>query len=93
MDQRFGENDFRASEVAEFEVAGRVFCDLLPEAGLELEEVVVDPWSDYFESVVHVCEIEEGFAVEVCFGDVERVECGRVVVEDAEEVVVVAEQV
>ena len=52
---------------------------------------MIDPRADDFEGVVHVGEGEEGFALDVGFGDVEGVEGGGVVVEDAEEVVVVAD--
>ena len=93
VDEGFGEDDFGAGEVAEFEVGWWVFCDLFPEAGLELEEVVVDAGADDGEGIVHVREVEEGFALDVGFGDVEGVEGGRVVVEGAEEVVVVTDGV
>lgn len=48
VDEGFGKDHFGAGEVAEFEVAGGVFGDLFPETALELEEVVVDSWADYF---------------------------------------------
>ena len=44
------------------------------------------------EGVVHVCEREKGFTLEVGFGDGEAVEERGVVVEDSEEVVVVVEE-
>ena len=90
VDERFGEDDLGAGEVAELEVAGRVLGDLFPEPALELQQVVVDAGADDFEGVVDVGEVEEGFALRVGFGDVDAVEGGRVVVEDPEEVVVVA---
>ena len=93
VDEGFGEDDFGAGHVAEAEVGGRVLGDLLEETGLELEEVVVDSRADYDEGVVHVCECEEGFALDVCIGDINGVERGWVVVEYAEEVVVVAEEI
>ena len=55
VDEGFGEDDFGAGHVAEAEVGGGVLGDLLEEAGLELEEVVVDARADYYEGVVHVC--------------------------------------
>lgn len=89
----FCKDDLAAGQVAEFQIRGRVLCDLLPEAGLELQEVVVDAGADDLEAVVHVGEGEEGFALDVGFGNVEGVEGWGVVVEGAEEVVVVAEGV
>lgn len=93
VDERFGEDDLGAGEVAEFEVAGWVLGDLFPEAALELEQMVVDTRTHDLQSVVHVCEGEEAFALDVGFGDVDGVESRGVVVEDAEEVVVVAHYV
>lgn len=93
VDEGLGEDDFGAGHVAEAEVGGRILGDLLEEAGLELEEVVVDSRADYDEGVVHVCECEEGLALDVGVGDINGVEGGRVVVEYAEEVVVVAEEI
>lgn len=55
--------------------------------------MVVDTGPNYLEGVVHICEVEKGFALDVGFSDVEGVEVGRVVVEDTEEVVVVADEV
>ena len=92
MDQRFLENHPAAGQVSEFEVAGRVFGDLLPKPGLVLEEVVIDSGADDGERVVHVCEGEEGFTLKVGFGDGEAVEERGVVVEDSEEVVVVIQE-
>ena len=65
VDEGFGEDDFGAGEVAEFEVAGGVFGDLFPEAALELEEGVVDAGADDLQGVVHVREGEEAFALDV----------------------------
>lgn len=93
VDEGFGEDDLGAGEVAELQVRRRVLGDLLPEARLELQQVVVDAGPDDFEGVVHVGEREQGFALDVGFGDVEGVEGRGVVVEDAEEVVVIADQV
>lgn len=93
VDEGFGEDDLGAGQEAQLEVAGRVFGDLLPETALELEEVVVDAGADYVEGVVEVRECEEGFALDVGFGDVEGVERRGVVVEDTEEVIVVADGV
>lgn len=53
--------------------------------------MVVDARADDGEGVVHVGEVEEGFALDVGFGNVGWVEGWGVVVEDAEEVVVVLE--
>lgn len=55
--------------------------------------MVVNPWPDDRECVVHVCEREERFALYVCVGDVNGIEGRRVVVEDAEEVIIVAQKV
>ena len=52
---------------------------------------MVDARADYGEGVVHIGEVEQGFALDVGFGDVGRVEGRRVVVEGAEEVVVILE--
>mgnify|MGYP001598884077 FL=1 len=93
VDEGFCEDDFGAGHVAEAEVGGGVFGDLLEEARLELQEVVVDSWADYNQGVVHVGQGEEGFALDVGVGDVDGVEGGGVVVEYAEEVVVVAEEI
>lgn len=46
VDEGFGEDDFGAGHVAEAEVGGGVLGDLLEEAGLELEQVVVDARAD-----------------------------------------------
>ena len=91
VDESFGIYDAGAGEIAEFEVRGRVFGDLFPEAGLELEKVVVYARTDYFECIVHVCEGEEGFAFEVCGCDVDGVKGWGVVIKDPEEVVIVAD--
>ena len=72
--------------------AGRVFGDLLPEPGLVLQEVVINAGTHDGEGVVHICEGEQGFALEVGFGDGEAVEERGVVVEDSEEVVIVVEE-
>lgn len=65
VDERFGEDDFGAGEVAEFEVAGRVLGDLFPQSALELEQMVIDTRTNDLQSVVHVCEGEEAFALDV----------------------------
>lgn len=54
---------------------------------------MVDAGADNFKGIVHVGEVEEGFALDVGFSDVEGVEVWGVVVEDAEEIVVVADEV
>ena len=56
---------------------------------MELQQVMIDPRSDNLERVVHVSQEEQGFALEVGGGDVKGVEVGCVVIEDAQEVVVV----
>ena len=56
VDEGFLEDDFGAGKVAQAEVADGVFGDLFPEAGLELEEVVVDAGADDGEGVVLVPE-------------------------------------
>lgn len=53
--------------------------------------MVIDARTDDGEGVVHVGKVEQGFALDVGFGDVGWVEGRRVVVEGAEEVVVVLE--
>lgn len=93
MDESFLEDDAGAGEVAEAEVGDGVFCDLLPETGLELQQVVVDAGPNDGEGVVLVGEGEEGFTLHVGVGNVDAVEDGREVVHDAEEVVVVAQDV
>ena len=55
--------------------------------------MMVHAWSDDAERVVHVGELQQRFALYVGIRDVERVERGRVVVEDAEQIVVVSEGV
>ena len=55
--------------------------------------MVVDPGSNDFKSVVHVGEIKKRFALDVGLGDVKGVKMRRVVVEDAEEVVVVTDEI
>ena len=55
--------------------------------------MVVDTGADDLQSIVHVRESEETFALDVGFGDVDGVKSRSVVVEDAEEVVVVADGV
>ena len=54
---------------------------------------MVDSGTDYGKGVVHVCKREKGLALQVGFRDVEGVEGRRVVVEDSEEVVIVANKV
>lgn len=93
MDKRFLEDGLGLREVAELEVRGGVFGDLFPEAGLELQEVVVDSGSYDCEGVVEVGECEEGFALYVRDCYVDRIECRSVVVEYPKEVVVVVQQV
>ena len=60
---------------------------------MELQQVMIDSRTYDFETVIHVRQGEERFAVQVGFGDVEGVEGWGVVVEDAEEVVVVAQEI
>ena len=93
VDEGFREDDLGAREVAKFEVAGRVFGDLFPEPPLELEQMVIDTGTNDVQGVVHVGESEEAFALDVGFGDINRVESGGVIVEDAEQVVVIANDV
>lgn len=60
---------------------------------MELEEVVIDAGTDDGETIVEVGEGEKRFALHVGGCDVEGIEKRRVVVEDAEEIVVGGEEV
>lgn len=93
MDECFFEDDFGAREVGQFEVGGGVFGDLFEEAGLELEEVVVDSGADDGEGVVHVCYGEERFTLSICSCDFYGVENGSIVVENSEKIIVITEEV
>lgn len=93
MDESFLEDDLGASEVSQAQVGDGVLGDLLPQAGLELQHVVVDTGANDGEGIVLVSEGQQALALDVGVGDVDAVQDRRVVVEDAEEVVVVAEEV
>ena len=54
---------------------------------------MVDSWAYDFKAVVHVRQGEQRLAMQVGLGNVEGVEGWRVVVEDAEEVVVVTKEI
>jgi hypothetical protein len=55
--------------------------------------MVVHARSDDTKRVVHVGELQKRFALYICIGDIDSIKRGRVVVEDAEQVVVVSEDV
>lgn len=48
--------------------------------------------ADHDEGIVHVGEVEEGFALGIGGRNVGRIQARRVIVEDAEEVVVVTDK-
>lgn len=64
----------------------------MEEAGLELEEMVVDAGANDFEGVIGVCEVEEAFTLSVGGCEGCGVEFRGEVVEDAEEIVVITTQ-
>lgn len=58
-----------------------------------MKKVMVDARANDGEGVVLVCKREEGFALNICIGDVDTVKDRRVVVHYAEKVVIVTEEV
>lgn len=93
MNEGFLEDDAGAGEVAETEVRDGIFRNLLPEAGLELQQVMVDAGADNGEGIVLIGEGEEGFALHIGIGNVDTVEYGREIVHDTKEIIVVAQDV
>lgn len=89
MYESFLEYCFGLGEIADAKVGRGVFGDLFPETRLELEKVMVDSRSYDSESIVEICECEEGFALHVGDCYVDGIEGRRVIVEDFKEVVVV----
>ena len=89
MYQSLGEDDATAGEETEAEIRGRVLGDLLEKARRESKKVVVHARSNNRKSVVHIGEEEERFAFGVGDCNVGRVKGRRVVVENAEEIIVI----
>ena len=89
MNQGFGENDFGAGQVAEFEVAGRILRNLLPESTLKLQEMMVDSWADHFQSIIHISQPKQCLALNITLRNIDGVQCGREIVEYTEEIIVV----
>jgi hypothetical protein len=66
---------------------------LLPEAGLELQKVVIDTGPNNRECVIHIGERKKGLTLNVGVCDIDGVESRRIVIKYAKEVVIVSQQV
>lgn len=84
MNKCFCKNDLRTGEVTQPKVTWWIFSNLLPEPTLILQEMMIYPRANHLKGIVHVSQCKKGFALYICFRNIDWIKSRRIVVEDSE---------